>query len=498
MPKSITQLSDTDLDKAIALALSIKKDKCEAFLYEFLKYFWPVVSKEKFIDNWHISYLCGVLQDAIMRVIRREPKLYDILINVPPGSSKSTICSIMLPVWAWLIDQTLRFITASYEGGLATFMALKSRDILRSDEFNQMWPGLITLKSDKDGKTAYDNTMTGGRKVATVGSNIIGFHAHVTIIDDANNTQGVRSETEFEKANEWMSQGLSNRKVDKKVSLTITIQQRLGENDVTGHILETGGDKVLHICLPAEITDLDNVKPPELAKNYVDGLFDPIRMDRGVLDENKRILQSRGYANQFLQNPSAAEGTIFKRKWWKYYTELSLLKTPMVVQSWDTAWKDKEINDYWCCTTWNVYKHGYFLVDFWMEKAESPDGIQMMKLKHSQFSPHYVLIEEKASGIHAIQQLTRETTMNIFPVKVNTDKGARGREVAPTVEAGNVYLPENEPWTAPLVDRLGMFPDGKHDDDADSITQFLKWIRKRQTGGLTKVYSKRVTVDSRF
>lgn len=498
MPTRLATLSDEDLDKAISLALSIKRDKCHDSLYEFLKYFWPVVEKEKLIDNWHIKYLCDEIQKAAMRVIRRERKLYDICINVPPGTSKSTIVSVMLPAWGWVQDATLRFITGSFEESLATHLAVKTRDILKSDEFQMLWPEHIEFKRDMDGKTSYFNTKTGGRKVATVGGNITGFHGHINIVDDAINPKGADSETEMPKANRWIDQTLSTRKVDKKVTLTIYIQQRLAEDDTTGHVLEVGGDSVLHICLPAEITDLENVQPPELTKFYTDGLLDPIRMDRAVLDENLRNLGGKGYANQFLQNPSAAEGTIFKRQWWKFYTELSLLKTPMVVQSWDTAWKTKESNDYWCCTTWNVYPHGYYLVDFWMEKCESPDGIQMMKLKHTQFSPHCVLIEEKASGIHAIQQLSRETSINVFPVKVHIDKTARGREVAPTVEAGNVYLPEDADYTAPLIDRLAMFPDGKHDDDADSITQFLKWVRTRQTGGLKKVYSTRVVPDTRF
>ena len=108
---------------------------------------------------------------------------------------------------------------------------------------------------------------------------------------------------------------LSSRKVDKAVTPTITIMQRLHQDDVTGYLLSKKKDKIKHINLPAE--DCEDVEPAELRKNYVDGLLDPIRLNRDVLAEAKIDLGSRGYAGQFMQKPSAEGGNIVKESWFR-------------------------------------------------------------------------------------------------------------------------------------------------------------------------------------
>jgi len=474
----------------------IEKKLCEASLYQFLRSFWSVIIKEPFVDNWHIEYLCDLIQENVERVIRREPKLHDIVINVPPGSSKSTIVSIMLEAWAWTVDPTLKFITGSFEKSLATDLSVKARDILKSDKFVELWGDIISFKSDEDGKTAYSNSAGGSRRVCTVGSNITGFHAHVLVVDDPLPTNRSISEADRKSANEWIDGTLSMRKVDKAISLTIYIQQRLAEDDTTGHVLKNHKN-ILHICLPGEITELENVKPPELADKYIDGLLDPKRLSREILAEAKIKLGSRGYAKQILQYPSAAEGSVFKRKYWKFYRELPDLKKIRIVQSWDTALKAKEQNDFWCCTTWIEYIIGFYMIDFSMEKMESPAGKASIKGKYYQFKPTHVLIEDKAAGSVLIQELQDETTIPIYPVQVGLDKVTRAWDAVPAIETGNVYLPETAPWTQPLIDRLALFPDGKNDDDADSITQFLNWIRVK-TPGMPWIMGRKPKDDSKF
>ena len=69
--------------------------------FEFFKFFWPEISNEELKVNWHIETLCNELQIMAERVANNEPRLYDRIINVPPGTSKTSICSVMFPVWCW-------------------------------------------------------------------------------------------------------------------------------------------------------------------------------------------------------------------------------------------------------------------------------------------------------------------------------------------------------------------------------------------------------------
>ncbi len=455
-------------------AISKARNGCIRSLYSFLKFFWPVVEKEPFVPNWHIKYICDEIQEAVERVINRESRVHDIVINVPPGSSKSTICSVMLPAWVWIHDPTIRILSGSHAFDLSTHLAIKSRDVIKSEDFERLFPGLIRFKIDKNGKTAFDNTETGGRKVATVGSTFIGFHGHLIIVDDGQDPESAFSEVKTKGVHDWID-NLSTRMVDKAVTLTIYIQQRLSCDDITEYVLEKGS--CLHICLPSEITDLANVNPPELAKNYTDNLLDPNRLGSETIKKAKAKLGSRKYAQQFLQHPSAAEGTIFKRQYWKYYKEIPRGYVIRIVQSWDCALKAKETSDFWCCTTWMEKAEGYFLIDFFMEKMESPEGKAAIITMNAKHKPHNVLIEDKSSGSVLIQELQAETKINIVPVQVPIDKVSRANDAVPTIEAGNVYLPLEAPYTQGLVDRLALFPDGKHDDDVDSVTQFLNWSR---------------------
>jgi hypothetical protein len=67
---------------------------CQDSFYDFLQEFWyEVPGQEEPVWNWHIHYLCDEYQRAAERVIRGLPKRRDGIINVPPGSTKSTIFS---------------------------------------------------------------------------------------------------------------------------------------------------------------------------------------------------------------------------------------------------------------------------------------------------------------------------------------------------------------------------------------------------------------------
>ncbi len=46
------------------------------------------------------------------------------------------------------------------------------------------------------------------------------------------------------------------------------------------------------------------------------------------------------------------------------------------------------------------------------------------------------------------------------------------------IEAGYVLLPERAPWLQDFQTESLQFPHGRHDDQVDSLSQFLMWITK--------------------
>jgi len=301
------------------------RELCRNNLYMFLQYFWPEYSQDKFKPNWHIEYICDELMIAARRVSENKIKLYDLIINVPPGSTKTAIVSIMFPLWCWVNWFSLRFITASYTTPLSLESAEYSRDVMRSDKFKLLFPEL-EIKQDKDTKSNFrcvklqhdspgriPKQIRGGNRFSTsVGGSVTGFHGHINIVDDPIDPLRAISVAEVQKANHWMDNTLPFRKVDKDVTVTILIMQRLHQNDPTGHWLRKKKTRIKHICIPGEIRNYeDKVKPPELVKHYVNQLMDPARLTWDALDSFLELGQFT-YGGQIGQDPIPLGGGMFK------------------------------------------------------------------------------------------------------------------------------------------------------------------------------------------
>jgi len=167
---------------------------------------------------------------------------------------------------------------------------------------------------------------------------------------------------------------------------------------------------------------------------------------------------------------------VFLNEWWKYYKELP--PTGHIVQSWDTAFKKGEENDYSVCTTWLNSKLGFFLLDVTRGKWEFPQLVQQVKDLHAKFKPNVVLIEDKASGQSLLQTLKQETKIPLKPIKPDTDKISRANAVTPMVESGRVFFAyESAPYLKDLLDELEEFPNVEHDDQVDSFTQALNYMK---------------------
>ena len=465
------------LNKAYSLAIQIKAEECQESFFKFFCAFWECIVPDELIINWHIKYLCNRLE-RLFKLYEKGIAPGDVVINVPPGSSKSTIATIIFPVWCWVRRPQTRILSGSYSGNLAIEHSVKSRDLIKSNKFEQYYPKLIRFKSDMDNKGFYENESHGTRISTSVGGTSTGRHADIILIDDPINPKKSDSPVERKNANDWINKTLSNRKTNKKLTPTILIMQRLNEDDPTGLKMTSGMD-FEHICLPSEITDLDNVRPRKLHLLYKNGLLDPIRLDRAVLDDQKIQLGSIGYGGQFLQSPRDAEGNIFKREWFQIYNELPLEKPIRTICSWDTAFKKGEHNDFSVCTTWNEYTSGYYLIDFWERKVEYPELKAQIQILNAKHRPHEILVEDKASGISALQEL-RHLNLNLKGIIPLNDKTARANQITPTFEAKNVYFPLNQ-FTDRIIEQMTGFPNTKNDDVVDSITQFFNYVREKPT-----------------
>lgn len=452
-----------------------RAELCRRKFSFFVKEFWACVVPNELVWNWHMDTICDEYQAVMERVFTRSPKEYDIIFNVPPGTSKTMLISVMGTAWDFCRMPAIRDFVGSYSDSAVSGIADNLKIVMKSDKYTTYFPEVV-IRKDKDSLHNFKTTANGEFYAFTVGGTITSKHGDSLKVDDPLNPKRATSSTFIEDANHFMDQTLSSRKVDKNVTPTMLIMQRLDQDDPTGHILAQGGS-VRHICLPGEVSD--KVSPPELKEKYIGGLLDPNRLNKKTLDELKLKLGSYGYSGQIMQSPAPAGGEI----WQKWFIPIDDDKFPtrsMLLQygtDWDTAYTKDEENAANAYFTAGKIKNQIYIDDFDFAWLEFPQLVKWMKTKPA---PHYV--EAKASG-KSIKQVVSSMGIPVIEVKVNGggDKIARARSVTPTAEAGMVCIRKS------LLDKLYydekqgilQFPKSKYKDVADALAQCISRLKTK-------------------
>jgi predicted phage terminase large subunit-like protein len=477
-------LNDIKLQKYLLLKEK-RKRQVERSFYEFVKDAFEVLhSNEKIVDNWHIKYLCDILQAEIFRIIEGRPKTQDIIINIPPRSLKSFICTIVLPAWAWLHKPSLKFIGSSYSSSLAIEHNVKTRRIVESQWYKEHWGTKINLANDQNTKSEFENTAQGVRRSTSTGGAVTGSGADVIIIDDPLNPKQARSDVERANANKFFNETLITRLNRPEIGLFIVVMQRLHEDDLTGHLLKKNKKQYRHICIPAEFTK--DVQPSELETYYKDGLFFPERFTKSFLTSLKDGLGSFGYAGQLLQSPSPDEGGIFKKHLWVKYNK-PVEKFDQIIDSWDCTFKGLATSDYVACTVWGVKGADRYLLHAEQKRMGFVDTIDAILNIRKRFDIKRTIIEDKANGTPIIEVLKKRVLGVIAYNPGTKSKEERAYAIEPQLEAGNVYIPTSSIATFDIeeyVDECAKFPNGLHDDLVDSTTMALLYLSNKSNNRL--------------
>lgn len=401
-----------------------------------------------------------------------------LLINVPPGSSKSTLVNIMYPAWLWgpFGEPKHRFISAAHEQGLAVRDNRIMRELVKSEWYQSLWP--IQFMGDQNEKLYFENTSRGFRQATAVAS-MTGRRGHTVVWDDPLSPEKAFHEATRETANRIFDETLPLRLNDPKTSAIIIIMQRLHEDDVAGHILASDIDYV-HLCIPMEYEPENHCHTalPWDDPRTTDGeLMFPERFPREVVERDKKVMGSFAVAGQFQQRPAPRGGGIFKDEWWQHHSELPALEWRAIYG--DTAQKTKEKNDWSVFQCWGKGRENgrAYLIDQVRGKWEAPELLAHGRAfwnKHKAQTNHLAgrlrsfQVEDKVSGTALIQTLKREG-IPIVGVQRFVDKITRAYDASPSIEAGNASLPENASWLSDFLAEASGFPTGKHDDMVDCM-----------------------------
>jgi predicted phage terminase large subunit-like protein len=468
-------------------------------LYEYIKAAWPVIEPAPFLPNWHIELLAEYLEAVTHGEIKR------LLINLPPRYMKSTCVSILWPTWVWtrsliegqphepaLEGPETRWMFVSYADDLAAPLSSQRRRLIESLFYQERWPESGQLTSDQNEKRFFSNSFSGLMRATTMSGSITGLGGNYLVIDDPHKLGEGGSGKEIETQISQYRHALSSRHDNKKLGATVIVMQRINDKDLSAHVLEND-EGYFHLKLEAEATANKVITFPRSGRIHTRNAGDllwPGREGPAEIEKQKKSMGNWAYAAQYQQDPIPQSGGIFQRTWFDHRFVAERDGTPlgkkvrMLVQSWDTAAKKKESNDFWVCTTWAlvVGEDRIYMLDYCKARMEYTEGRQKIKDLNSRWRPTAILIEDSNSGTAIISDL-RTIGIPLLPISpAGSDKESNARAVSPMFEAGMILLPSGASWADEYIESMIRFPKGAHDDDVDSTSQALNYLRRRKHG----------------
>jgi len=429
----------------------------------FVKYMWPA-----FIEGKHHKDISQKFNDLATGKITR------LIVNMPPRHTKSEFASYLLPAWMIGKNPNLKIIQATHTAELAIDFGRKTKNLIDQPQYQEMFP--TRLQEDSQAAGRWKTEQGGEYFAAGVGGAITGRGADLLIIDDPHKEQDLKGDgSAFDKAWNWYMAGPRQRlQPGGKIILVMT---RWSTKDLTGKLMQSMTDESGDVW---DIVELPAILPSGK----------PVWPEYWNIEELEKTRSSIPVSNwnaQYMQSPTAEEGAIIKREWWKDWKGKNPPPIEYTIQSYDTAFLKKTSSDFSAITTWGVFHSedsGYniILLNAFKDRYEFPELRRLAHQEYLDHRPDIVIIEAKASGIPLTHEL-REMgipVINFTPSKGN-DKHVRVASISPLFEAGKVWAPMHEHFAQEVVEECASFPYGDHDDYVDSMTQALMRIRQ---GGL--------------
>jgi predicted phage terminase large subunit-like protein len=425
--------------------------------------------------GWHLEVIADRLEACARGDIRR------LIINLPPRHLKSLSASVAFPAWVLGHDPSKQILCVSYAQDLSEKLARETRKLMMDAGYKRAFK--TRLSKDKQAAGEFETTAGGYRLATSVGGVLTGRGADLIIIDDPLKPEEALSDTVRARVNDWYDNTLYSRLNSKRDSSIILIMQRLHEDDLVGHVL--GQEPWEVVSFPAiaeedEWYEIETIVGRRKVGRRAGEVLQPEREPPHVLNVTRTTLGEYNFAGQYQQRPAPAGGGMIKAEWFRNFQSYENLQFDRIIQSWDTAIKPGELNDYSVCTTWGIKGPNLYLLDVLREKLDYPNLKRRVIAHFKCFPVSTILIEDRASGTQLIQELIYEGISNVQGVEPDGDKIMRMHAQTAKIENGFVYLLAEAPWRTAYLHELTTFPKGRYDDQVDSTSQALAWVREGQ------------------
>jgi len=413
------------------------------------------------------------LDFAADKIAQMQHEPIFLIIVMPPRHGKSQLISHWTPIWFLKRWPHKHIILASYQAGFAADWGGTVRN-----SFLQHEGALgLSLAMDTRSKSLWKIRGFGGGMLSTGAMGAItGRGGDLLIIDDPIKSQKeALSKTYREGVKQWYRSTFRTRA--QPGASIILLMTRWHEDDLAGYLVNelqngNGNGDLPHD--PWEVVNLPALAEEEdpLGREEGEALW-PEMYPRESLLQIREAIGPYWFAAEYQGYPRPEGGSIIKEPWFKYATDDTPGKLERCIQIWDTAFELGDSSSRSACMTLGKLRNKFFVLDVWAKRIEFPDLIQAAKMKYDQWHPSHIFIEHKASGHSLVQQLRRDTSLPIVPVKADTDKASRLHAVSGIVEAGMVWLPARAPWLSDFLYEVCTFPAARTDDIADCFAHGL-------------------------
>jgi predicted phage terminase large subunit-like protein len=444
-------------------------------LYVFVRKAFPTLHPgRRFIPNWHVEAMCYALQRVAEGHCRR------LLITVPPRHLKSICAAVGLVAWLLGRDPSQGVLVASYGADLASKHARDFRTVVEADWCRRLFPRLrIDPRVNREAETS--TTAKGGRKAVSLGGSVTGFGADLLIVDDLMKAADAAYESERQRVKDYYEQTLFSRLNDKQSGRIVAIQQRLHEDDFAGYLIDKGNFS--HLNLPA-IAEQDEAFALYYGRHHERRKGEVLFEARDTLEEIRREIGNFAFSAQYQQNPVPPEGNRIHWEWFgQYETTPPRTWFQWVVQSWDTAVTAEPTSDFSVCTTWGFREGNWYLLDLFRARLDYPDLKRKVIEWRATWRADEVIVEYANTGIPLFREFMLDALDPLEAYHPKLDKVTRLAAQTAKLETGSYLLPKQAPWLGDLKRELLAFPNGKYDDQVDSLIQFLDWIGSRRGRG---------------
>ena len=500
----------------------IEVREIERDLRKYIPLAWPIIEPHRpYVPNWHLD----VIADHLMAC--SEGHIQNLVINIPPRHMKSLTVSVFWPSWEWCTRPHIKGLFVSYSKQIVVRDAVKTRRILSSQWYQELWGHKFNMSTDQNVKSHFENDQGGVRLVGSMDAGVTGEGGDRLVVDDPTKLEDADNQGALDHVQDFWDGVLSSRINDPATGIRVVIMQRLNERDLTGHILSKERDWV-HLFLPTEyeasrrcvtfyfrnvytvyetkdkvtgevkVESKTEVEPKEFQdiRTKEGELLNPKRFGPKEVDTIKQRLGPWKYAGQQQQRPVPAGGGLFQRDWWQFYLELPGVEQLQLdaAQSWDLSFKDLETSSYVVGLIGARVGPNIYILWRRRDRLNFPNALEAIRGASNLYpwvGPK--LVEDKANGPAAISILTSEIPGMIARPVPQGGILSLANAVSYLVAAGNVSLPGRfddfgnivpaYSWVEEFISECESFPRGEFNDQVASLSHLLYWFHERPLGG---------------